>query len=135
MLKIVASHRRTKFRCAVQNIADDEVNPTLDEMSRAGLLSALDNCCRTLICDEADMTFADVGLFLTCNSYRTSTDLNCRGYLFLNTLINIVFSLGLTTSLFDRVSHPYVRQLAKQTVLVKRSKLNILVNKYCILSL
>lgn len=82
MLKIVASYRPGKFRSAVQGATGEEVNPTLDEMSRAGLMSALDDCCRTLVCDEADMTFSDVGLFLTNNSYRTAAEMNCRGWLF-----------------------------------------------------
>ncbi|CAF1213934.1 unnamed protein product [Adineta ricciae] len=111
MLKSVADNRSTKFCSAAQISAGELINPTLDEMSRAGLISALDDCTRMLVCDEADMTFSDVGLFLTNSTYRTSPEMNCR---------------GLVTSLFDRVSHPYVRQLANRTILVKRSKLNIL---------
>lgn len=45
-------------------------------------MSGLDDCCRTLVCDEADMTFVDVGLFVTNNSYRTSVEMNCRGEFF-----------------------------------------------------
>jgi len=81
MLKNVAINRPTKFQPAVKTTAVEEINPVLDEMSRAGLMSALDDCCRMLVCDEADMTFADVALFLTNNSYRIGAEMNCRGSL------------------------------------------------------
>lgn len=82
MLKVVADNRPTKFCSTAQSAVGDQVNPTLDEMSKAGLLSTLDDCCRTLVCDEADMTFADSSLFLTNSSYRTSAEMNCRGLFF-----------------------------------------------------
>lgn len=127
MLKVVADHRPAKFCSNAQSAVGNQVNPTLDEMSKAGLLSTLDDCCQTLVCDEADMTFADTGLFLTSNSCRTSAEMNCRGLFFQDLDRCLFFSLGLVTSLFDRVCHPYIRQLANRTVSVKRSKLNILV--------
>ncbi len=79
MLTTIAIHRPAKFVPSKQGATSDEINPTLDEMSKAGLMSALDGSCRTLVCDEADMIFADVGIFLTTNSTRTSPDMNCRG--------------------------------------------------------
>ena len=53
MLKVVADHRPTKFCSTAQSAVGEQINPTLDEMSKAGLLSTLDDCCRTLVCDEA----------------------------------------------------------------------------------
>jgi hypothetical protein len=48
----------------------------LDEFSRAGLLSALDRCTKIFMTDEADMTFADAGLF---NGFaKPSAEMNCR---------------------------------------------------------
>lgn len=79
LLGAVAAHRSSKFCPSEQTGNGTEVNPTLDEMSKAGLMTALDGCTRTFVCDEADMTFADVGMFLTSNSGRTSPDMNCRG--------------------------------------------------------
>ncbi|CAF3947759.1 unnamed protein product [Rotaria sp. Silwood2] len=102
MLKTVVLHRPTKFLSTSQVAVDSPVNASLDEMSKAGLMSGLDECCRTIICDEADMTFAGVGLFLSNNT------------------------CPLVMTLFDRVSHVYIRQLANRSVSVKRSKLNIL---------
>ncbi|CAF1439089.1 unnamed protein product [Adineta steineri] len=65
--------------------------------------------------DEADMIFADTGLFLSNNSCRPSTEMNCR---------------GLVMTLFDRVSHGYKRQSTNRTVSAQRSKLNILVSLF-----
>jgi hypothetical protein len=79
MLTTVAIHRPTKFLSSGHAGVVDEINPTLDEMSKAGLMTASDGCTRTLVCDEADMTFSDVGIFLASNSNRTSPDMNCRG--------------------------------------------------------
>ena len=59
-----------------------EVNATLDEMTKAGLMTSLDDCCRTFVCDEADMTFSDVGLFLSHNMCRGTAEMNCRGQFF-----------------------------------------------------
>ena len=78
MLRTVVNHRPTKFR-ASDHTNESPINATLDEMSRAGLLAGLDDCCRTIVCDEADMTFADVGLFLSSNGYRPAAEMNCRG--------------------------------------------------------
>ncbi|CAF3700030.1 unnamed protein product [Rotaria sp. Silwood1] len=90
MLKTVVLHRPTKFLSTSQIAVGSQVNASLDEMSKAGLMSGLDECCRTVICDEADMTFADVGLFLSNNACLMT--------------------------LFDRVSHAYIRQLANRSV-------------------
>ncbi len=79
MLKTVVTHRPTKFRTTDQAIIGHQVNATLDEMSKAGLITGLDGCCRTVVCDEADMTFADSGLFLSHNMCRTGAEMNCRG--------------------------------------------------------
>ena len=79
MLKTVVIHRPRKFRTSDHTNIDSSVNATLDEMSKAGLLTGLDDCCRTIVCDEADMTFADVGLFLSSNGYRPVAEMNCRG--------------------------------------------------------
>ncbi|CAF4844730.1 unnamed protein product [Rotaria socialis] len=111
MLNTVVLNRPMKFRSTNQINLGSEGNPCLDEMSKAGLMSSLDECCRLLICDEADMTFADAGLFLSNNNIRTSAEMNCR---------------GLMMTLFDRVSHAYIRQLSNRSVSVKSSKLNIL---------
>jgi len=64
MLKTVVAHRPKKFRTTHQAVIGHQVNASLDEMSKAGLLSGLDDCCRTVICDQADMTLADTGLFI-----------------------------------------------------------------------
>ncbi len=72
MLKNVALHRPTKFHSSAHATVDSQINPTLDEISKAELMSSLDDCCHTFVCDEADMTFTDVGLFLSNNSCRTS---------------------------------------------------------------
>ena len=79
MLKCVAIHRPTKFVSGNQGAMVHQVNPTLDEMSKAGLMAGLDDCCRTFICDEADMTFVDLGLFVSNNGSRPSVEMNCRG--------------------------------------------------------
>jgi hypothetical protein len=79
MLKAVILHRPRKFKSSGHTNADQSISATLDEMSKAGLLAGLDECCRTIVCDEADMTFADVGLFLSSNGYRPATEMNCRG--------------------------------------------------------
>ncbi len=71
MLITIAVHRPTKFVPSKQGATGDEI-------SKAELMSALDASSRTLICDEADMTFADVRIFLTSNSTRISPDMNCR---------------------------------------------------------
>lgn len=130
MLNIISKYRITKFRPSCQISVDNVVNPTLDEMSKAGLLATLDDSCRTVVCDEADVTLNDTGLFLTHNMGKTVTEMNCRGSLTVNTRmgycsIRIVSVLIMT--LFDRQNHAYVRQLANRCVSVKRSKLNILV--------
>jgi hypothetical protein len=72
-------HRPGKFRSASHVGVDSPINVSLDEMSKAGLMSGLDECCRTVICDEADITFSDVGLFLSNNASRCSPEMNCRG--------------------------------------------------------
>ncbi|CAF5130271.1 unnamed protein product, partial [Rotaria magnacalcarata] len=92
----------TKFCSTSQVAVGIQANPSLDEMSKAGLMSGLDECCRIMICDEADITFSDVGLFLSHNG------------------------CPLVMTLFDRVSHAYIRQLANRSVSVKYSKLNIM---------
>ncbi|CAF1117834.1 unnamed protein product [Rotaria sordida] len=111
MLKSIVMYRTSKFRSSNQAAIGHQVNATLDEMSKAGLMAGLDDCYRTVICDEVDMTFADVGLFLSHNMCRTAGEMNCR---------------ALVMTLFDRASHAYIRQLANRSVSVKRSKLNIL---------
>jgi hypothetical protein len=83
MLKTVAIYRPSKFLSASSVAVSNQVNPSLDEMSKAGLMSGSDDCCRTFIYDEADMTFADIALFLTNTCFRTSAEMNCRGSLFL----------------------------------------------------
>ncbi|CAF1078046.1 unnamed protein product [Rotaria magnacalcarata] len=111
MLQTVVLHRPTKFCSTSQVAVGIQANPSLDEMSKAGLMSGLDECCRIMICDEADITFSDVGLFLSHNGCRASPEMNCR---------------ALVMTLFDRVSHAYIRQLANRSVSVKYSKLNIM---------
>ncbi|CAM4789040.1 unnamed protein product [Rotaria magnacalcarata] len=111
MLQTVVLHRPTKFCSTSQVAVGIQANPSLDEMSKAGLMSGLDECCRIMICDEADITFSDVGLFLSHNGCRASPEMNCR---------------ALVMTLFDRVSHAYIRQLANRSVSVKCSKLNIM---------
>ena len=75
MLKAVVMHRPAKFRSNSQMITGNMVNPTLDETSKPGLMSGLDDSCRTIICDEADMTFAHVGLFLSDNGCRSAAEM------------------------------------------------------------
>lgn len=81
MLKTVVLHRPSKSRSNNQIAIDQQINVALDEMSKAGLMSGLDDCCRVVVCDEADMTFADAGLFLSHNICRTGVEMNCRGLL------------------------------------------------------
>ena len=78
MLKTVVLNRPSKFRSRSQVAVGSEVSANMDEMSKAGLMSGLEECCRTAICDETDMIFADVGLFLTNSACRTSNEMNCR---------------------------------------------------------
>ena len=78
-LKSVLTYRPTKFGLCNQGPITDVRNATLDEMTKAGLMSSIDGCCRMLICDEADMVFADTGIFLTHNSCRVTNETNCRG--------------------------------------------------------
>ncbi|CAF2018105.1 unnamed protein product [Rotaria magnacalcarata] len=111
MLKSVVLHRPGKFRPNSQAALGQHINANLDEMSKVGLMAGLDDCCRTVICDEADMIFTDGGLFLSHNMCRTAAEMNCR---------------ALVMTLFDRGSHAYIRQLANRSVSVKRFKLNIL---------
>ena len=80
MLKCVAENRPTKFVSNSQGAISHQVDPTLDEMSKAGLLTGVNDCCRTFVCDEADMTFVDLGVFLTNSYSRASAEMNCRGY-------------------------------------------------------
>jgi hypothetical protein len=79
MLKTVVIHRPGKSRGSDHTNTDLPVNATLDEMSKAGLLAGLDDCCPAIVCDEADMNFADVGLFLSSNGYRPVAAMHCRG--------------------------------------------------------
>lgn len=81
MLKTVVMHRPKKFRPNDQAVVGHPINATLDEMSRAGLMTGLDDCCRTVVSDEADMMFQDIGLFLSHNTLRASSEMNCRGLL------------------------------------------------------
>ncbi|CAF1489565.1 unnamed protein product [Adineta ricciae] len=111
MLKVVVTHRLNKFRKADQIVTGQNVNATLDETSKAGLLAALDDCCRTIVCDEADLTFADIGLFYLINTGRAQPDMNCR---------------TLVLTFFDQTTEAYVRQLQGKTISVNRSKFNIL---------
>ena len=48
----------------------------LDEFTKAGLMDALRKCTKVVITDEADMTFADVGLF-HCFP-KPANENNCR---------------------------------------------------------
>lgn len=80
MLKSVVIHRPTKFRTNYESILEEDVNATLDEISKAGLMVGLDGRCRTVISDEADIIFADVGLFLSHNMSVAAKEMNCRGW-------------------------------------------------------
>lgn len=79
MLKIVAKYRPNKFRSTDQMANDSQMNPFIDEMTKAGLLNALSNCCRTVISDEADMSFAENGIFYSYMTSRGNSEVNCRG--------------------------------------------------------
>jgi len=79
MLKTVAKHRPNKFQSTDQIVTDYQINPFIDEMSKAGLLNALSNCCRTVISDEADMSFAENGIFYSLMTSRCNIEMNCRG--------------------------------------------------------
>jgi hypothetical protein len=55
---------------------DVDVNLCLDEFTRAGLMNTLDKSTKIFMADEADMTFADAGLF---NGFaKPSAEMNCR---------------------------------------------------------
>lgn len=134
MLQTLATYRPNKFRSKDQVVVGDPINPTFDEMSKAGLMTGLNDCCRTIVCDEADMTFTDAGIFKSYNAGRISAEIDCRGASFIsfNQEFLIIFKKGLVMTLFDRVSHDYIRQLSNRSVLLKKSKLNILVcQHYC----
>lgn len=80
MLKVVAKYRPNKFRPTDQIVTDSQINPFIDEMSKAGLLNALSDCCRIVISDEADMSFGENGIFYSCTTSRSnSPETNCRG--------------------------------------------------------
>ena len=79
MLKTVVVHRLKKFRISDHINADCPVNATLDEMSKAGVLAGLDDCFRTIVYDQADMHFVNVGLFLASNGYQPVAEMNCSG--------------------------------------------------------
>lgn len=53
-----------------------EADICLDEFTKAGLMDALKKCTKVIITDEADMTFADVGLF-SCFP-KPANENNCR---------------------------------------------------------
>lgn len=53
-----------------------DVNLCLDEFSRAGLVNSLGNSTKIFMADEADITFADAGLFNGIS--RSSAEMNCR---------------------------------------------------------
>lgn len=56
-----------------------EADVCLDEFTKAGLMDALKKCTKIVITDEADMTFADVGLF---NCFpKPANENHCRGTL------------------------------------------------------
>jgi len=62
------------IRCAHGD--DVDVDLCLDEFSRAGLMNSLDKCTKIFMTDEADITFADTGLF---NGFsKPSAEMNCR---------------------------------------------------------
>ena len=73
-IQLNSKHRLSAIRCA--HGGDGITDLCLDEFSRAGLLSALDRCTKIFMTDEADMTFADAGLF---NGFaKPSAEMNCR---------------------------------------------------------
>ena len=76
MLKTVVLYWSSKFQSASQVVMGSEASVSLDGMSKFGLMSRLDECSRTVICDETDMVYADVGLFLSSNAFRASTKMN-----------------------------------------------------------
>lgn len=53
-----------------------DVNLCLDEFSRAGLINSLGNSTKIFLADEADIAFADAGLFN--GIARSSAEMNCR---------------------------------------------------------
>ena len=59
-------HRSRKFTSSGHTNADRTINATLDEF------------CRTIVCDGAGMTFADVGLFLSSNGDRSATEVSTK---------------------------------------------------------
>ena len=61
----------------IRSIREAEEEQCLDEFTKAGLMDALRKCTKIVITDEADMTFADVGLF-HC-SPKPANENNCRG--------------------------------------------------------
>lgn len=74
--------------------------------------------------DGADMVFTDVRLF---NGFpKQSPETNCR-------CIFVFVILALVVILFDRMLSSYVRRLAKKSMVIEKSKLNLLVSRYFIL--
>ena len=119
------------IRCVLQAIrlARGEVGDgdlCVDEFSRAGLLSCLQKCTKLFIADEADVTFADAGLFL--GFPRLTADSNCRGLFLLRCAKRCYICLALMLILYDRMLSRYVRRLSNKTIIVEDSKLNLLVS-------
>ena len=67
------------IRSVLETISiDQDINEhlSLDEFTRAGLMSCLDKCTKLFMTDEADMAFVDAGLF---NGFaKPSPEVNCR---------------------------------------------------------
>ena len=113
------------IRCV--NGDDNTDDMCLDEFSRAGLMNSLNKSTKIFMTDETDITLVDTGLF---NSFaRPSAEMNCRcRSVFLLVCIHFSVTLALVMILYDRMNSPYVRRLANKTIVVEKSKLNLLVS-------
>jgi hypothetical protein len=93
-------------------------NLCLDEFSRVGLIQSLDKCTKIFMADEADITFVDVGLF--SGFAKPSAEMNCRCLSGFSLQYNLCECLALIIVSYDRMLSPYVRQLAKKTIVVEK---------------
>jgi hypothetical protein len=112
---------------AIGNVGDTY----LDEFTRAGLMNSLDKSTKIFLTDEADISLVDCGLF---NGFvKPSPEANCRcRFLHFTVIISLMLNLlclALAMILYDRMYSSYVRRLSNKSIVVEKSKLNILVRK------
>ncbi len=109
--------------------SEQVVDLCLDEFTRPGLMNCLDKCTKIFITDEADMVFADTGLFNGLSKAPAESNFRCMFHFVILCISSVVFIVvsALVMILYDRMFCPFVRRLANKTIVVEKSKLNLLV--------